>query len=324
MVASIYIHDRRYSSLLAELDCLADYTGTVNPGIPHCLELLGESGVGKTTLVRTWMQQATPLNIAPSEERIAPHVYVCLPASATPRGIMVACFAALGCQDPALRGETEMMRRLLAELRTLSVRMLFIDNLEHLINRENRRIRFACLDCLEDLVTQAGISTVFVGMLGEAESVVRMSPRLDFLTGAPRVLQPFDWDPTRPETVREFRLLLRAIDHALPFDSSGLDAEGMGYNVWYATNGLLGWIMTLIRHAALRSIRSGEVIISNSLLAQAYDACIAGTRMGEGKINPFSAPDSCQIERAQRLVTHERSPYRKPIYQGMKRKREKK
>lgn len=164
-VANIHIHDRCRSSLLAELDCLADYTGTVDPRIPHCLELLGESGVGKTTLVRTWMQQATALNIAPSEERVAPYVYVCLPASAAPRGIMATCLTVLGCQDLALRGEPEMMRRLLAELHTLSVRMLFVDNLEHLINRENRRVRFACLEVLEDLVMQAGISTVFVGML---------------------------------------------------------------------------------------------------------------------------------------------------------------
>ena len=68
---------------------------------------------------------------------------------------MAACLAALGCQDLALRGEPEMMRHLLAELCTLSVRMLFVDNLEHLINRENRRIRVACLDVLEDLVMQA-------------------------------------------------------------------------------------------------------------------------------------------------------------------------
>lgn len=230
-VESINIVDRRCSSLLAELNCLVDYIDTAAPRTPHCLELLGESGVGKTTLVRTWMRNATALNASSLEERITPYVYVCLPVSARPRGIMAACLDALGCQDYTLHSELVMMRRLLAELRTLSVRMLCIDNLEHLINRENRRIRFASLDVLEDLILQAGISTVLVGMLGEAESVVQMSQRLDFLTGVPRILQPFEWDPTRPETVNEFRMLLSTIDHALPLDPSGFDAEGMAYNV---------------------------------------------------------------------------------------------
>ena len=322
-VASINIHDRRRSSLLAELDCWADYTGTVDPGTPHCLELLGESGVGKTTLIRTWMRQATARKAVPSEKRIAPYVYVCLPASSTPQGIMAACLAALGCQDLPLRGELKIMGRLLAELRTLSVHMLCIDNLEHLVNRENRRVRFASLDVLEDLIMQAGISTVLVGMLGEAESVIQMSSQLDFIMGTPRVIQPFEWDPTRPQTVNEFRSFLRTIDHALPFDSSGLDAEGMAHNIWYATDGILGWIMALIRYAAFRAIRTSEVIISSSRLAEAYDTCITGTRMGKGKINPFSAPVSCEVQRAQRLVAYTRPMRHKPSYQGTKRREEK-
>ncbi len=323
-VESINIVSRRCSSLLAELNCLVDYTDTVGPWTPHCLALLGESGVGKTTLVRTWIRNATALVASPLEERIAPYVYVCLPASATPRGIMAACLDALGCQHFTLRSELEMMRRLLAELRTLSVRILCIDNLEHLINRENRRMRFASLEVLEDLILLSGISTVLVGMLGEAESVVQMSQRLDFLAGAPRILQPFEWDPTRPETVKEFRTLLSTIDQALPLEHSGLDAEAVAHNIWYATDGILGRIMMLLRYAALRAIRSGAMVISNSLLAQAYDACIDGTRMGVGKINPFLVPTYCDVQSAHMLDACARPRWRKGSHQYRKRTGEKK
>lgn len=156
MVDRIEIRDRRRSALLAELDCLADYSSTSGAGMPRCLLLLGESGVGKTMLVSTWMQQATAFSASPTSERIAPYVYVCLPASATPRGIMASCFTSLGSRDFPLRGELEMMKRLLSELRRLAVRMLILDNLEHLINRDNNRVRVACLEVLEDLVMQAG------------------------------------------------------------------------------------------------------------------------------------------------------------------------
>lgn len=323
-VESIYIVSRRCSALLAELNCLMDNTEKPCPRTPHCFSLLGESGVGKTTLVRTWMWNATTLEAPPLDKRTAPYLYVCLPASATPKGIMAACLDALGCQEFSLRGELEMMRRLLAELRTVSVRILCIDNLEHLINRENRHIRCASLEVLEDLVLLSGISTIFVGMLGEAESVVQMSRRLDALTGAPRILQPFEWDPTRPETVNEFRTLLSSIDQALPFEHSGLDAEELANAIWYATEGILGRIMILLRNAALRAIRSGAMVISSSLLAQAYDACIDGTRMGVGKINPFLVPTSCDEQWPPMLDAGTRPRWRKGSKQHRGRRGEKK
>ena len=140
-----------------------------------------------------------------------------------------------------------------------------------------------------------------------------MSQRLKLLMGMPRLLLPFVWDPARPETVDEFCALLRSIDYALPLDPSGLDTEEVSYSIWYATSGLPAWIMKLIGHAAYWAIQSGETKLSRSLLARAYDDCIAGTLQSEGKINPFTAPYPCelQVARERQKSGYSRGPGKK-------------
>jgi hypothetical protein len=53
-----------------------------------------------------------------------------------------------------------------------------------------------------------------------------------------------------PETT-----LMETIDLELPLDPSGLGKNDMAYRFFYATNGYLGWIMHLIRHARHLAIK---------------------------------------------------------------------
>ena len=47
-----------------------------------------------------------------------------------------------------------------------------------------------------------------------------MNFRFDFLTGALRLLRPFEWERKGPEKITEFRALLRANIHDASFDLS--------------------------------------------------------------------------------------------------------
>jgi hypothetical protein len=101
-------------------------------------------------------------------------------------------------------------------------------------------------------------------------------------------MQPFPWDRTHPKTITEFRTSMESIDLELPLDPSGLGKEDMAYRFHSATNGSLGWIMKLIRHAAHLAIVEHCSSLNRVLLQQSYDACITGTVMAENKMNPFS------------------------------------
>jgi hypothetical protein len=62
----------------------------------------------------------------------------------------------------------------------------------------------------------------------------------------------------------------------------------MAYRFFCASDGIIGWIMKLISYAGEKAISMQAATLSRSLFASAYDACIAGTAIGAGKINPFA------------------------------------
>jgi hypothetical protein len=99
------------------------------------------------------------------------------------------------------------------------------------------------------------------------------------------------WDRNSPESVMEWCTLLFTLDRALPFDESGLAEEDLAYRLFYATDGVLGWLMELISFAAEKAIFEESTTLRLHHLAGAYNNRIAQTLMGRGKINPFSERD---------------------------------
>ena len=152
-------------------------------------------------------------------------------------------------------------------------------------------------DFLKDIINQNKVPMILIGHSGEAEPILRVSLQIDRRGGSPLYLKPFEWDRNQPQTtILEFRALMDSIDHALPFDPSQLSNEEMAYRFYYATDGYLGWIMQLIRHAAYWAIQMESHVLHLPLLAAAYDACIALTAMGRGKVNPFSTLRFCEAD----------------------------
>jgi len=289
LMQSITINHPRLKPLIKELDSYAYFAERVGMRAPQCLAILGEAGVGKTTFARTWIQAASTRHEAASEEQqVKPYVYFRLPTPATPKGILAACLASLEDPSPFQGTEWRMTERLCQLIRKTSVRMLFIDECQHLINRDTQRVRFASVELIEHIVKLTNLTIVLLGSLDETSSIFRMNPRLERLVGTIHILCPFEWNRNKPETILEFRSLMRAIDHHLPFDLSGLDEEEMAYGMFYASDGILGWIMKLISYATQEALQENAATLSRSLLASAYDACIAHTTMGLGKINPFT------------------------------------
>jgi hypothetical protein len=188
-----------------------------------------------------------------------------------------------------------MVERLHKLIQACQVRMIFVDEFQHIVDKETQRVLYAVADFLKDLINQTHVPMVLIGHLGEAEPVLQVNPQLDSRVGTPLILKPFGWDREKPQTtILEFRALMESIDRALPFDPSGLSDEQMAYRFYYATNGYIGWIMHLIRHASSRGIKTGCATLNLALLEAADEARIVGTSMGSGKINPFANQDFSQ------------------------------
>jgi len=289
MIEDLLIEHRLFRALTAEIDRCALYAHKIAVATPPCLVILGETGAGKTTLVETWLRKASLKRQETPEGSIIPYLYVSVPAGATIKGTASVFLRTMGDPNPSRGTQWNMVERLHLLISGCSVRMIFVDEFQHAVNKETQRVLHDVADFLKDIINQNKVPMVLIGRSGEAEPILRVNPQLDRRVGTPLYLKPFEWDRTQPQTtILEFRALMESIDRALPFDPSQLSDEEMAYRFYYATNGYLGWIMQLIRYAAYQAIHAESPVLHLPSLAAAYDACIAQTVMGRGKTNPFS------------------------------------
>jgi hypothetical protein len=164
---------------------------------------------------------------------------------------------------------------------------MVLDRCESLIEKQSQSISYPLITFLREIVPSTNTSIILVGHTQEVEAALQSSPWLARRIGVSHQLSPFSWDDQSHETVGEYRTFLYTIDRALSFDSSGLDEQTMASCLFYATNGSPGWTMQLIQSAATLALQERSATISRACLAEAYQASIANTPLGWGKVNPF-------------------------------------
>ena len=288
IIEQILIMHQGFTSLLAELDYCNRYTQSNSIHNPPCLAILGETGAGKTTLVHQWLARNNNTRSETPDGSRIPYLYVSVPAKASIKGTAAAFLTTLGDPNPGRGTPWNMVTRLHTLLKSCQVRMIFVDEFQHILDHDTQHGLNAVTDFLKDIINQTSIPMILIGQKGEAEPILRTNPQLSRRVGTPRYMQPFQWDRNHPKTIAEFRTIMESIDLELPLDPSGLGKEDMAYRFHSATNGYLGWIMHLIRHAAHLAIVEHCSTLNRMLLQQSYDACILATVMGEKKMNPFS------------------------------------
>lgn len=288
MVECILIKHGRFNALLERIDYCARFGSEIKTKNPPCLVILGNTGAGKTTLIDTWLENAPLSNTETPEGSIIPYLYVLVPSSLKKKAALSAFLRALHDPNPSRGTEWYMITHIPDLIRKCKVQLIFVDEFQHLVDKDTRKVVHGIADFLKDLINQTNVPMILVGKLGEAELILQSNSQLDRRVGTPLVLPPFEWGRVRPETIKEFRTLMRDIDRALPLDPAGLESEEMAFRFFYASDGYLGWIMEIIREAAIRAIDTDCDSLNLSLLAAAYASNVAGTNMGEGKINPFS------------------------------------
>src|SRR6266566_5591031 len=291
LVEHLVLYHARFNALLERIDYCARFGGAIESKNPPCLAILGNTGAGKTTLLDVWLEKAPLRTTITSQETIIPYLYVMVLSSPKKKGAVAAFLRALHDPNPSRGTEWNMIMRVHNLIKRCRVQVIFVDEFQHLRDKDagrSGRVVHAIADFLKDIVNQTHVPMILVGKLGEAEEILEANSQLARRVGTPLVLEPFEWDRGKPDTIKEFRTLMRDIDLALPLDPSHLHNEEMAFRFFYASDGYLGWIMEIIREAAIRAIDKECHCLNMPLLEDAYNARIAGTEIGRGKVNPFS------------------------------------
>lgn len=265
-----------------QFDTMVQVSSHMGFPVPYYHFLTGVSGTGKTTLIQMWREHAAP---------DIPSLYMVLLPPISFRHFIAGCLAALGDPEPG-RGTTwQMQERLIQTIKATEVRILFLDEMDHLIKKTGSpafsETGAAILSFIDQLAQDFNLTLVLVGLLEEAEWLLQANPKLTRRMQAPQLLGPYSWDASRPETIRDFCCLMHAIDEALPLDWSGLGTEEMAFRFFFASDGNLRRVMRLVRSAALQAIEEDATTLSLEALAQVYEHVITSGSLGEQKPNPF-------------------------------------
>lgn len=297
MIEHLFLLHPQLQRLKDDLDrCAADgaRAATDQAHYPSWLAILGPQGVGKTGILRFWLEKASREALAREEGRV-PYLSLSLPATlawnSSPKLLLAALLNAarstLSLPKPRFETTWAMRDSLVEILRYAPIHLLALDHCERLVDRQNQRINYALLDLIVDVARSARIAVALLGRPEETCAFLAANPQLARRIWPQRSLAPFKWDPAHPETMEESCTALRAIDQCLPFNESGLGEQDMARRILYATGGTLEGIMALVHHAAFSALDAGATVLTRPRFAQAYEARIAPMSLGRGKVNPF-------------------------------------
>jgi TniB protein len=167
------------------------------------------------------------------------------------------------------------------------VELLILDELQHFVDRDSQKVLQTVSNWLKTLVKETKVACVLVGLEGEAEQVVDANPQLARLFGDPYILAPFTWDEGCPATIQEFRTFLSQLERLLPLNQpSHLADREKAWRCFVACEGVIGYLMALIRRATYLALTQGREHLDHVLLAEAFAQRLAGERRGIP--NPFT------------------------------------
>ncbi|MEO8391578.1 MAG: TniB family NTP-binding protein [Chloroflexota bacterium] len=275
----------RYKALREQIDdCILT---TTTMGEPQCMSIEGPPGAGKTTLIKDVLSDYREGTSAAGLKLNT--LYVPTPDNTVLNALISECLNSLG--DPAaykIARKWEGKARLRKYLKELPIRLLCFDDFQHVLRAGDATIG-SISEWLKTLIKDTGICAIVVGIQGGVEPVLEANEQLSRLFAARETLTPFVWNADDSNTIREFALLIHYIEQSLnmPIDDQGCRLELLG-RLCYATNGVIGNLMNLLRLANHLANKTGQDQITTATLSLAFQTRLE--KHLKSKSNPFLQP----------------------------------
>jgi hypothetical protein len=256
-------------------------------GEPQCMSLEGRTGAGKSTLARAYAESFSRVE-TPAGTCI-PILYMEVPSPVGIKDFASAALKYLG--DPLYdRGtRASMTMRLIGLIQACEVELVILDDFHHLIDSETNHVLAQVSDWLKYLIKETGVPFLVVGIEGKVELILQANAQLSRLFAARETLQPFAWDGAHPKTIQDFAHFVDYVEQVIEKRlSPELRRIEWLYRIHYATDGVVGNVINLMRFAAMLCDLHGGDHIDPARLSLAFQQRLA--RHLRGKVDPFAEP----------------------------------
>ena len=164
------------------------------------------------------------------------------------------------------------------------MRLLALDEFQHFVDVRQANIPNDVADWLKEQVEEARLSIVVLG-LQRCLEVLRQNEQLRRRFGATLRVGSFRWD-TKDDRIT-YRAFLRAVQEQLPeYSMPCLSDVDMAFRMHYASYGLIGYTMKIIRGAARIARCHPRRQITMRTLSQSFSEHVWSERLDDP--NPFT------------------------------------
>lgn len=251
--------------------------------IPRHLLVLGESGAGKSSLCK-WVKHQYPKFTLPDRD-VTPVLVVSVPSGATISSVASSMLEQLGDPAAAFGTVSAKTTRVITLCRACQVEMLLFDEAQHIQDRGLAATHYKVGDWLKSLIDQTAIPTVLLG-IPRLEELLRVNEQLRrrFSSRIRLVLGQDDKKTIHSECLQLFRSLGFCLP--VPLSSGNYGWDDLAMRLYYASDGRVGYIKTLLLFALEFALENKVGEIDPKLLEQVFTVKI--WQEGVGKLNPFN------------------------------------
>lgn len=278
IIRKLYVERNMVSEILTKINHVRERAKVIDE--PKSLVLTGDTGMGKTTLLKAYLEEH-PMSFV-DNCMVRPVVYTSLPVKTNINGAATELLRAMEVSEATKGTFKDRTHLITTQLNLQKVEVVLVDETQHVVEASGDRTLYKVGDFFKDISKKTKVPFVLTGM-PNTRQILTENPQLRRLCRCVTV-GPFSCDTKEDALV--FRRFLKNVDAQLPFVewSRFGDPDPAGL-IFLATEGKICHVMALIREAAILAIEDGSASISNDHLMQAFDSELDSVVLA--KNNPF-------------------------------------
>lgn len=224
---------------------------------PTCMMVYGASGVGKTTVIKKYLNQNRRDSEAGGD--IIPVLHIELPDNAKPVDAARELLVEMG--DPLALYETDLARltkKLIDLIPVVGVRLIIIDEFQHLVEERSNRVLTRVGNWLKMILNKTNCPIVLFGM-PYSKVVLQANSQLHGRFSIQFEMRPFSYQGGEGL----FKKFLEHLDKALPFaETAGLAEKNLQKKLYAFSQGNMRSLRNLIYEASVEAIDNQHATIT--------------------------------------------------------------